>query len=59
MHELQRHAVRAQHGGELPLSGLEHVEAAIQAGMTRVKKVGNHMMRPEAPLMATPQNTAT
>ena len=31
MHELQRHAVRAQHGGELPLAGLEHVEAAIQA----------------------------
>ena len=29
-----------------------------QPGMNRVKNAGNHRMRPEEPMMATPQNTA-
>ena len=30
----------------------------IQPGRKRVKNVGNHMTSPDAPMMATPQNTA-
>ena len=30
----------------------------IQPGMTRVKNVGNHRIRPVTPITATPQNTA-
>ena len=29
-----------------------------QPGRKRVKNSGNHMIKPDAPMMATPQNTA-